>query len=195
MKVNLTVSDLRQYEYCPRKVYFTHCLGFSRGKHITYKMQEGTLEHLRVRDLEERRTLKSYGLVEGERLFEVKFYSDKLKLTGLLDMVLLSSGEAIPVEYKNSLAGRVGEDHKLQLCAYALLIEERWQVPVKRAFVHFIQLKRSVRVKLDTALRAKTLQRLEDIGKMVTGETMPDATPVRARCTDCEMRNFCPDIW
>lgn len=195
MSFQLTVSDLRQYEYCERIVYFTHCAGLSRRRPTTYKMQEGRLEHERVTELEERRSLKTYGLTEGERHFEVALTSSKLGLNGLLDMVVVSKDEIIPVEYKNSFSSKVGPNHRIQLAAYALMLEEKWQLPVRRAFVHFIPLRQSCGVKLDVALKAKVPARLDALRQMIRHEALPDATKARERCTDCEFRNFCPDVW
>ncbi len=195
MSINLTVSDLRQFEYCARIPYFTHVLGLLRTRPTTYKMAEGLLEHGRVEDLEERRSLRSYGLKQGERLFKVRLVSAELGLSGLLDMVVLTEEEAIVVEFKNDLHNRIGPNHVMQLAAYALLIEERWERPVRRAFVHFIPTKQSREVEVGQAQKKRLRSQLQALRGMIESETLPDATPVRGRCTDCEFRNFCPDIW
>lgn len=195
MNVPLTVSDLRQYEYCPRIPYFTHVLGLRRTRPTTYKMQEGLLEHEHVAELEERRSLRSYGLKAGERLFNVSLVSPTLNLTGLLDMLILTETEAIPVEFKNNLFDQVGQNHLMQLAAYSLIIEERWQRPVERAFVHFIPTKHSRQVEMGSLVKNRLLDRLHQFNQMITHENLPDATSVRGRCSDCELRNFCPDIW
>ncbi len=195
MNVPLTVSDLRQYEYCARIPYFTHVLGLKRTRPITYKMQEGLLEHEHVTELEERRSLRSYGLSAGERLFNVRLVSPTLNLTGVLDMLILTETEAIPVEFKNNLFDQVGQNHLMQLAAYSLIIEEKWHRPVERAFVHFIPTKHSRQVKMDDTIKRRLLDRLQQVNQMINTENLPDATSVRGRCGDCELRNFCPDIW
>ncbi|MBM4463865.1 MAG: DUF911 domain-containing protein [Chloroflexi bacterium] len=58
----LTVSDVKQFAYCPRVVYFTYAL--PRRRPTTYKMKEGKIEHEHVAELEERRSLRAYGLAE-----------------------------------------------------------------------------------------------------------------------------------
>lgn len=195
MTVPLTVSDLRQNDYCTRIVYFTHCVGLGRRRPTTYKMQEGGLAHEQVAWLEERRSLRSYGLKEGERLFDVRLNSEKLQLNGVLDMLILTSDEAIPVEYKNTLYDGVSQNHLVQLAAYALIIEEKWQRQVDRAFVHFIPTKQSREIELTASLKQYTLKQIGKLQQMIEREQLPDATNVRGRCTDCEFRNFCPDVW
>jgi CRISPR-associated exonuclease Cas4 len=195
MALQLTVSDLRQYEYCARIPYFTHVFGMNRKRPVTYKMQEGGLEHEHVTELEERRSLRSYGLQTGERRFDVYLTSEHLGLTGRLDMLIVTENEAIPVEFKNDLYNRVGENHLLQLAAYSLIIEEQLELPVRRAFVHFIPTKQSREVPLSTPLKDKTHSRLSQLRRMIERESHPDATPVKGRCIDCEFRNFCLDVW
>ncbi|MEI7556917.1 CRISPR-associated protein Cas4 [Candidatus Chlorohelix sp.] len=195
MKFTITVSDLRQFEYCQRIVYFSYCLGLSRRRPTTYKMEEGSLLHEQVAELEERRSLHSYGLQEGERHFDVRLRSEKLGLSGLLDMLIITSKEAIPVEFKNSSSAEVGANHKAQLAAYALLIEEQRGVSVSRSFIHFIPARQSIEVILEQHHKSAVLLNLERIRHMVERENMPEATLAHGRCTDCEFRNFCPDVW
>ncbi len=131
----LTVSDVKQFFYCPRVVFYTYSLNTKRP--TTYKMKEGNLEHYAIAEKEERRSLKAYGLAEGERQFNISLNSAKLALTGKLDMVILTNHEVIPVDFKNT-AGNVGLNHKYQLTGYALLIEDLWKKPVRRAFIYLI---------------------------------------------------------
>jgi CRISPR-associated exonuclease Cas4 len=81
----------------------------------------------------------------------------------------------------------------LQLTAAALLVEERWALPVRRAFVHFVPARRHTEVAITDELRARVHEELATLHAMVESETMPPATPVLARCTECEFRRFCND--
>ncbi|MCR4394908.1 MAG: hypothetical protein NUV31_11100, partial [Dehalococcoidales bacterium] len=94
-RLELTVGDVKQYCYCPRVVFYTYCLHIKRP--TTYKMVEGNLEHGTVQEKEERRSLKAYGLLEGERRFNLSLYSPRLNLTGKLDMAIVTPAEIIPV--------------------------------------------------------------------------------------------------
>ncbi|MEI7556531.1 CRISPR-associated protein Cas4 [Candidatus Chlorohelix sp.] len=194
MSLTITVSDLRQFEYCQRIVFFSYCLGLSRRRPTTYKMEEGDLLYENVAELEAQRSLQSYGLQEGERHFNVRLRSGKLGLSGLLDMLIITSKEAIPVEFKSSFSAVVGTNYKAQLAAYALLIEEQNGVSVNRSFIHFIPARQSIEVKLEQSHKKAVLLNLDKIRRMIERENMPDATVVRGRCTACEFRNFCPDV-
>src|SRR5439155_12422449 len=119
--LGLTVSDVRQHVYCPRIPYFRLALRLPH-RFVTYKMQEGILEHHRTEQLEHRRSLRAYGLADGERSYDLMLHSERLSLGGRLDMLIRRQREAIPVEFKNSREP-LGLNHKYQLAAYALLVE------------------------------------------------------------------------
>ncbi len=85
-----TVTDLKQYAYCPRVVFYTYCLPLIRP--TTGKMEEGRLAHEEARGREERRTLRIYGLEEARRHFDVGVTSEELGLTGRIDLVLEVGG-------------------------------------------------------------------------------------------------------
>ncbi|MCX7855975.1 MAG: CRISPR-associated protein Cas4 [Anaerolineae bacterium] len=85
-RVIFTVTDLKQYAYCPRIVFYTYCLPLIRP--TTGKMEEGRLAHEEARDRERRRTLRIYGLEEARRHFDVLVASEELGLTGRIDLVL-----------------------------------------------------------------------------------------------------------
>ncbi len=195
--VDLLVSDVRQWVYCPRIVYYRLCQPLRRP--VTYKMEEGKLQHERIEELERRRTLRSYGLrreeLEGsvERHFRPRLSSERLGLSGVVDLVLLLPLEAIPVEYKHTDAP-VGLNHKYQLVAYALLVEERWGRPVRRAFVRFLPSERLEEVPITPNGRTFVRGVLREIRACVAAERMPEPTPRRGRCVDCEYRRFCGDV-
>jgi CRISPR-associated exonuclease Cas4 len=68
-----TVTDLKQYAYCPRVVAYTYCLPLLRP--TTYKMEAGIAAHGKAANRERRRTLVAYGLEHGQRYFDVSLES------------------------------------------------------------------------------------------------------------------------
>ena len=189
--ITLTVSDVKQYVYCPRVVYFSYFLPVRRP--TTYKMEEGKLEHEHIAELEQRRSLKAYGLFDGERQFNVNLYSKRLELTGKLDMVITTASEVIPVDFKNT-GGTAGLNHKYQLTAYALLVEDQWQRPVRRGFIYLVPQKKAQEITITPGMRLFVKESLARIRDMMEREAMPHTTRHRARCIDCEFRNFCNDV-
>lgn len=191
------VTDVKQYACCPRLVYYRVCLPDVRP--LTYTMQVGTQSHQQEEDREQRRSLHNYGLGEGERLFHYALTSEKLGLKGQVDMVIVSpSLEAekktiYPVEYKYS-EQKIGTHFKLQLAAYALLLEEVFQVPVQRAFLYAIPRRKAEEVPITPLLRKKVLTALQQMQQLMLSEQMPPPTREYRRCPTCEFRRFCNDV-
>jgi CRISPR-associated exonuclease Cas4 len=193
----LEVTDLKQYTCCPRIVFYRYCL--PKVRPITGLMEEGIRRHQEEEGREERRSLRPYGLVDGERFFHIALHSTKLGLTGKIDLAIATpsreaaSAEAIVVEYKSS-EYKAGPHFALQLAAYALLIEEAWQLPVKRGFLYSIPLRRAEPVPITPHLRKKVTQTVQQIKQIVDSEIMPPPPASQHRCITCEFRRFCNDV-
>lgn len=195
--LDLEVTDLKQYSYCPRIVYYHYCLPQIRP--LTYKMEAGIAAHEDESEREQRRSLRPYGLTTGERFFDVWLRSDDLGVRGRIDMVIAvpecaaPNAEVMPVEYKLSERAP-GRHFKVQLAAYALLLESAWQLPVRRGFLYLIPLRKAVAVPITPALRRQAHEQLASIRHMVEHEAMPDPPASRRPCVNCEFRRFCNDV-
>jgi CRISPR-associated exonuclease Cas4 len=188
------VTDLKQYFYCPRIVFYAYCLPQVRP--VTPKMEAGIEAHVKAEGRERRRSLRAYGLAQGERHFDVPLESARLGLRGRLDMVIQVSkpdGEIIPVEYKNS-ARPAGQHWILQLTAYGEMLAERFTLPTRRGFFYFIPTRRSQQVTFTPARRTKLRQTVDAMLRMVEQEAMPDPPKSRRPCITCEFRRFCNDV-
>ncbi len=189
--INLTVSDVKQFFYCPRVVFYSYTLNLKRP--TTYKMQEGSLEHDATAGREDRRSFRAYGLTEGKRQLNINLHSERLALTGKLDMIIVTRHEVIPVDFKNT-SGSAGLNHKYQLTGYALLLEDLGQKPVRRGFIYLIPQKKAQEVILTDNIRLFFKQTLAKIREMIEKESIPPPAKRRAHCTDCEFLNFCNDV-
>lgn len=192
----LKVTDLKQFAYCPRIPYYHYCLPEVRP--TTYKMDAGIRAQDRAEERERRRSLRAYGLTEGERHFNVSITSGQLGVSGQIDLVIKHAvnGEdrLVPVDYKLSRRDP-GRHFKLQLACYALLLEEVWELPVEDGFLYLIPARRAVRVPITTRLRNDVRRQLAEIRALVLAERMPPVPPrQRSRCVDCEFRRFCNDV-
>jgi CRISPR-associated exonuclease Cas4 len=189
------VTDLKQYVYCPRILYYHACL--PRVRPVTFKMEASGEAHAAEEGREQRRSLKAYGLQRGDRHFHVCLVSERLGMRGEVDMVIETGDsqerEAIPVDYKQST--RAGEHYQLQLTAYAVMLEDAWGLPVKRGFIYYLPLRQAQEVRITGQKRAQLDQTLSVMGAIVLKEEMPPATRHGARCVACEFRRFCNDVF
>ncbi len=187
----LTVTDIKQWLYCPRVVYYLRCLPSVRP--TTYRMRAATDAHDDEADRERRRSLRTYGLDDGERAFDVEITSTRLGVRGRIDLVVRRRDEIIPIDYKDS-PGRAGRHFQVQLAAYGLLLEEETGLAAHRGFLYFIPSRRSFAVTLGDDLKDAAREAIEAIRTMIARESMPSPTPWRRRCTVCEFHRFCNDV-
>ncbi len=186
------VIDLKQYVYCPRILYYHTVLPGVRP--LTYKMTAGIAAHVQEEGKEKRRSLRSYGLSDGRRSFNVPLFSADLGLSGELDMLIETDSELIPVDYKQSK--KVGMHFKLQLMGYGRLLEHTSSSAkvVKRGFLYLIPLRKAVEVRFTKPLRHQFEASLDELHHIAHQQKVPVPTKQRGRCTDCEFRRFCNDI-
>jgi CRISPR-associated exonuclease Cas4 len=191
-KLWLRATDLKQWAYCPRIVYYAYCMPLPHQP--TAAMQAGRDLHERIEFLERRRKLRAYNLGSGERQFEVMLHSKQYGLSGKLDMLVTTAQGRFPVDFKMT-KGDVGENHRLQLSAYAVMVEENFSCKVDTGFIYLIPHRNAVVVSIATELRQRLFESLAEIRAMIQAERFPAPTTARGRCWDCEFKNFCNDIF
>jgi CRISPR-associated exonuclease Cas4 len=106
--ISLRVNDIKQYAYCPRIVFYQYAMPVE--KKPTWKMEQGKIEEAKIDRLEKRRKLREYRLVEGERRFHFWLTSERLALTGKLDLLIDSPEGLFPVDFKWT-TGRPHRNH------------------------------------------------------------------------------------
>jgi CRISPR-associated exonuclease Cas4 len=184
------VTDLKQWVYCPRILYYRLCLPDVRP--TTYKMQIGAEEGKAEETREARRSLKIYGVEDGHREFDVTLSSERYGLRGKVDLVIWRTMEVIPVDYKFSNVA--GQHFQMQLMAYGLLLEENSGLTAQHGFLYMLPNRSVIEVKFVTRLRQKLLVTLEMMHRMLYSELIPLPTQNQHKCLACEFRRFCNDV-
>lgn len=185
-----TITDLKQYIYCPRIFYYHACLPDIRP--ITVKMQAGINAHEDEHKRSARRKMQLTGIGDAQREANMSVQSSQLGLSGQIDEVIWLSDEAIPVDYK--LARKAGFHFKVQIAAYAMLLEDVYQVSVKRGLLYLIRARKTEEVEITRKLRKTVKQALSQMRQITEHEAMPAPTDWRQRCLECEFRRFCNDV-
>ncbi len=193
----IEVSDIKQWRYCQRVVWYSYCLPSIRPK--TDLMEQGARSHRSEEDREARRSLRTYNLQTGERFFNVYLRSERLGVRGILDLAIVTPGRNDPtarvvvVDYKDSEQA-AGPHFKLQVGAYALLIEDVWGLPVEVGWIYHIPLRKAEKVAISPQLRRNVLDTIASIQRAIRTEAMPSPPSSRAMCVNCEFRRFCNDV-
>jgi CRISPR-associated exonuclease Cas4 len=187
-----TVTDVRNYLYCQRLLHYR--FGQPVRKRLSFKMQEGVLMHQRAGALERRRSLRAYGLTDGDRRFGVELVSERLGVRGKLDMLIERRFEALPVEFKHAHAKR-RTNHRYQLTLYALLAEELAGAPVRRGFLFYLVDGAVEEVLITEGMRRFVTRTLDEMRRQAASETLPAGTRRLGKCAPREYLHFCNDRW
>ena len=91
--------------------------------------------------------------------------------------------------------GRPHQNHLFQLAGYSLRVSEHFSKSVPAGFIFIITDDITLRFSMTETLLSEARSALAMMQSMIQNEAFPEPTPVRARCTDCEYRNFCADVF
>lgn len=185
------VENIKQFLYCPRIVFFERCLPGIRPR--TFAMDAGHEDHIEARRNALRRLMPDREFDGAQRTFDIDIIDPAINLRGRLDEVIVTrQGETIPVEYK--AARKITPAHRIQVTAYALLLERQSGKAVSQAYIYLIPTRKTHLLPITLEDRAVVEQILMSLQTMIAHEHMPEPTAIRARCSVCEFRRFCNDV-
>lgn len=187
----IRVSDLRQWVYCARVIWWTHVCPV--GKLESFKMKQGQAKEKRLQRLQRRRTLRAFGLKHGQVESNVSLYSAELGLSGKLDMLLRQGIARYPVEVKFT-RGTSRLNHRLQLAGYALLLESVFGVAVSHGYLVRLPDDAVERIEIDEPMRILAWRTIQAVRTTILSEKMPPSAPRVTSCLDCEYVRFCGDV-
>ncbi len=182
------VVDLKHYLYCPRIVYFDRVMGVGEMK--SSQQQSSLRNHENIEQLEKRRKgglFYSEELEKATKQFRVHLLSDRLNLEGVLDCLLTVRDELIPVDYKQmrSFNGKPWLDHKVQLTAYALLLEDKFDTVVKRGYIYYMPEEKVVKVDVTQRMKNYTKKVINYVEKIIREEQLQPVKVGVSRCLGC----------
>jgi CRISPR-associated exonuclease Cas4 len=185
----VSVSDLVQYYFCPRKVYFLRVAELQVPPRS--KMRLGTEEHEREhRRIKERRNV--YGLAANDvRCVSHNVFTEAdCGLYGQIDtLVTLTNGNVVPVEVKYSDRVTIFRQWKKQMTAYAFLLRSLGH-RVTYGVIYFPRQKTTVNIPVYSDDLDHILKDVAKVKSLLEGEKMPRGVR-EEKCTYCEVRKFC----
>jgi len=184
----ITAVEVKHYAYCPKIVYFTHVLHLEEP--VTDAMKLGGEMHDEALITPLLRLLKVEKLLRG-----VELVSERLRLSGKVDYLAITKfGEYVPIEVKwaePTPKGRPKKNHRLQLAAYALLIEENFKTVVKRFAIYYARAHRAIISPIDSSLKREAHRAIKNIHEIIVNEEEPKVRVPKSRCENCGYRRFC----
>lgn len=191
----IPIRALNQVTYCHRLYYLEYVESIMP---INEHVEDGLFQHRRVDDPDLQNRPRKDGNTIQTR--SVQLGSDRLGITGKLDLVEEKDGSIYPVEYKRG-EGPGGDNGRaefwdndaIQLCAQAMLLEDERGVSIPFGVLYYIGTKRRVEVPLDDALREKTLRAIRTIRELSFRDSPPEplSADLRHRCFGCSLATIC----
>jgi len=192
----VSVTDVKHYIYCPRLVYFDRVLHatpvFGSQQEDSKMLHEDYVKkELRRKDA----VFYSSEFVGAEKLLFTSLSSSVLGLQGNVDCIIkTASGEYVPVDYKNMASdrGKVWMDHKYQLVAYGLLVEDHFGVVVRRGFVSYIPEALILQFEVTPTMKSYVKRVLGHIKRIIKEEELPPIRVAKQKCTGgCGHKQTC----
>jgi len=189
MSSSVPVNLIRQWCYCPRKVYYFELIDI-KVEYPTW-VKQGERFHNIEEKLWRRRNLSRFNLQKGKIHHNLVMQNNKLGLHGITDMAIETDEAVYAVEFKLSANNKKRGD-QLQLAGYAMLLEKHFSKP---SLVGFLVGKGKILHTIDIdAEKREAVQSITDkIRRMLRRGLKPESSATVAQCCACEYVNFCND--
>jgi CRISPR-associated exonuclease Cas4 len=169
-------GEIGHYVYCPRS---WAVIATERLWSDNFHTAAGHLAHRRVEEGKGQ---------AGPSIFGVRVWSDEFELYGVADRVDLTDEGPRPVEYKS--ARRVQIDHRTQLAAQAICLEEMFGVSVDEGAVWLAKTRRLIPVRIASDEKDLALRTADSIRACRNEGSLP--APVNdERCSECSLKVYC----
>ena len=124
---------------------------------------------------------------------ELKIASDELRLIGIIDQVHVYDNEFIPFELKS---GRMPQDgvwpsHRIQIAAYSLLLQEKYNKPIKEGFVVYIDSKEKRHISINPFMKHEVKQLVDQVIALIESKELPDFCNNENKCRSCGLKKTC----
>jgi CRISPR-associated exonuclease Cas4 len=189
-QTSITPSEIIQYLYCPRFIYFEKVLGIPQFEEKSYKAMKGRHLHEDKTRMNKDYLRKKLGVIEK---YQEQYLTNQMLRGKVDEVLLLEDGTAAPLDYKFAqYKDKVFNTYKTQLACYAWLIEDNFKKPVNRGFLVYTRSKsKLIEVELDDAFKRDVKNKAQAIVQIIDNNHFPKATRYKKRCVGCTYRNIC----
>jgi CRISPR-associated exonuclease Cas4 len=188
----ITISDVLEYSFCPRFIYYMYCLDIPQHEEHRFKVLRGREVHEEKRKTNPEYLRKKLDVIEKE--LDVFLSSKKYHIKGIVDEVLfLKDGTAAPFEYKFAeFKNTIFQTYKNQLALHAIMIAENYNKEVNRGYICFTRSNNRVEEVLFTDKEfQQSLNVVKEIIEIIDKGLFPAKSKYRNKCIDCCYRNIC----
>jgi CRISPR-associated exonuclease Cas4 len=126
---------------------------------------------------------------------ELKIISDNLGLIGKIDQLELHKETVIPIELKTGSSPKNGiwPGHKIQIAAYALLLEDQYHKKVNTGSVIYLDQNIKRTIIINPFLKDEIIGLRKEVEQLLTSKQLPDFTENPNKCQKCGLKKQCYD--
>ena len=186
---SVPVNLIRQWCYCPRKVYYFELTNFKVYSPLWVKQGERYHDH--ESHLWKRRDLSRFKLEGGEKLYNYALRSQNHDIHGLCDLVIKTKEAVFVSDFKlTTQRKRLG--NILQLAAYGIMASEQFNLPCHTGFLTGPN-KQLDTINFTDDIKTKVIDAIAQIHSILNCGIKPDSSASDAQCQSCEYVNHCND--
>ena len=126
---------------------------------------------------------------------ELRIESETLGLKGVIDQIEIYREGFVPIELKTGKSPKEGvwPGHKIQLIAYAILIEERFKTQIKEGFVHYLDTKEKRHIVLNPFMKLEVQELIKKVNELLISNDIPCFEKNQNKCVNCGLKEDCYD--
>lgn len=124
---------------------------------------------------------------------EKRIESEKLQLKGIIDRIEIHKNSYVPIELKTGKMPKDGvwPGHRIQIAAYAMLIEESFNTNVKEGFIRYLDTNETRRIVINPFMKEEIIALIKEIQKLLERQEIPNYCENKNKCINCGLRSTC----
>ena len=124
---------------------------------------------------------------------EQRVESDEMQLRGIIDRIEVYENGYVPIELKTGKMPKEGiwPGHRIQIIAYAMLLEERFKTQVKEGFVNYLDAKETRHIVINPFMKEEIANLVKEIKELLKNQEPPGYCKNKNKCTTCGLKETC----
>lgn len=119
---------------------------------------------------------------------EYSLQSEKLGLKGRIDRLECHEAKILPVELKSGNPPKEGvwDGHRIQATAYAMMLEDKFNVQVPEAIIHYVDHNSKRTIVINPFMREEVIETANKVKKCLETKELPEGCGKCPACEQCE---------
>ena len=124
---------------------------------------------------------------------EVSITSKTLGMRGIIDQIEIYPNLVAPIELKTGKTPATGiwPNHRTQVSAYMLLLEDVYKQPIPKGYVYYLDTLDRRQIISNPFLKDEVLALRDKVIETITSKELPDFLDNKNKCNSCDLKEKC----